>query len=84
LFLAISSTVEIQVHQKTHDTLKSYRSAIYLGIGISALAVLTSVVFIITEHRNHKHEAALLELSETAETGETLISEKPQEHKASP
>ncbi|QBM90934.1 MFS transporter, DHA2 family, multidrug resistance protein [Metschnikowia aff. pulcherrima] len=83
LFLAISSTVEIQVHEKTHDTLKSYRSAIYLGIGISALAVLTSVVFIITEHRNHKHEAALLELSETAETGETLISEKPQEHKAS-
>lgn len=51
LFLAISSTVEVEVKEKTGDTLRSYRSAVYLGVGISALAVMASVVLIITEHK---------------------------------
>lgn len=54
LFLAISSTAEMEILEKTGNELQSYRAAVYFGVGISGLAVLTSIVFIITEHRNHK------------------------------
>ncbi|OBA21068.1 major facilitator superfamily MFS-1 [Metschnikowia bicuspidata var. bicuspidata NRRL YB-4993] len=57
LFLAMSSTVEVQVKEKTGDMLPSYRGAMYLGVGVSALAVVFSVVFVITEARSHKREA---------------------------
>lgn len=55
LFLAISSTVEVEVLKNTGNELQSYRAATYFGIGISGLAVLVSIVFVITEHINH-HE----------------------------
>ncbi|SGZ52106.1 CIC11C00000004218 [Sungouiella intermedia] len=55
LFLAIGSTVEVQMYARTADYLKSYRATVYLGIGISAMAVLFSIVFIVTEHGKH-HE----------------------------
>lgn len=50
LFLAIGSSAEIITLAKTGSVLTSYRAAAYLGIGISALAVVFSVVFIVTEH----------------------------------
>lgn len=49
-YLGVSSTVEIEVYKKTNDTLKSYRAPEYFGIGVSALAVLVSIIFIITQH----------------------------------
>lgn len=49
-FLGVSSTVEIEVFNKTNDVLKSYRAAEYFGIGVGALAVLVSIVFITTQH----------------------------------
>lgn len=71
LFLAVSSTIEIEVKEKTGDTLKSYRSAIYLGAGIAGLAVLFAVVFIFAEHSEAGKEADLstsdIELRETVE-----------------
>lgn len=74
LFLAAASTVEIEVHKKTHDTLQSYRGAMYLGIGVSGLAVVFAIVFMITEHRTHRHEAML----ETTETTETVVVESSE------
>lgn len=52
LFLAIGSTVEIEVFEKTNDTLQSYRAAAYFGTGIAALSVVISIIFIFTEHGN--------------------------------
>lgn len=56
LFLAMSSTVEIQTLEHTGSVLESYRGAAYLGIGISGLAVVFSVVFVVTEHGKHHVE----------------------------
>lgn len=56
LFLAISSTAEIEVYEKTNDILTSYRAAAYFGIGIAALAVLVSIVFIVVEHGKYNTE----------------------------
>ena len=53
-FLAVASTVEIEVHKRNNDVLSSYRSAVYLGVGIAGLAVLVAVVFIFVEHGEHK------------------------------
>lgn len=53
LFLAISSTVEIQTLARSNSVLQSYRGAAYFGIGVAALAVLFSLVFIATEHGKH-------------------------------
>lgn len=53
LFLAISSTVELQILAKSGSTLDSYRAAAYFGVGVAGLAVLFSLVFIATEHGKH-------------------------------
>lgn len=49
LFLAMASTPETEVFTRTGSTLAGYRAAVYLGVGISGLAVAISVVFIILE-----------------------------------
>ncbi|GEQ68259.1 hypothetical protein JCM33374_g1926 [Metschnikowia sp. JCM 33374] len=76
LFLAMSSTVQIKVYKNTGNTLKSYRGSMYLGIGVSALAVVVSIVFIITEHRAHRREVSGIEISEVSGVSEIEISKE--------
>ncbi|CUM64783.1 uncharacterized protein PRCAT00002394001 [Priceomyces carsonii] len=52
LFLAIASTVESQVLQRTGDELKSYRSAINMGTGVAGLSVLFSLIFIFIQRND--------------------------------
>lgn len=78
LFLAVSSTVEMEVLRKTDDILQSYRAAIYLGIGLSGLAVVFSIVFIICELRETAEERA-----KEIEELEREVPSDPEEEKLS-
>ncbi|CAN3356682.1 aminotriazole resistance protein [Diutina catenulata] len=46
IFLAMSSTVEIETLKNTQDTLKAFHGALYFSIGVAALGVLFAAVFI--------------------------------------
>lgn len=45
-FLALASNIEVETHNPQVDIIYSYRNAAYFGIGISAIGVLLSFVFI--------------------------------------
>lgn len=49
LYLAVSSSAEIEVFNRNGNTLLSYRAAIYVGVGVAALAVVAAVGYIIIE-----------------------------------
>lgn len=49
-FLALSLTVEHQIYTQTGSLLKSYRAAMYFGIGVAFLGILSAILFIISEH----------------------------------
>lgn len=56
--LGFAGTVEVQVNNGGKDILKGYRGALYMGIGLSCLAVATSLIFKYTELRKeYKREA---------------------------
>ncbi|WEJ94277.1 multidrug-resistance type transporter aminotriazole resistance [Yamadazyma tenuis] len=47
LFLSLASNIEVETYKKVHSSIKSYRNAIYFGIGISGLGVLLAFAFIL-------------------------------------
>lgn len=50
LFLGMASTVEIEVRKHEHlGELQCYRAAVYFGIGIAAVGVLFSLVFVASQ-----------------------------------
>ncbi len=49
--LGIAGTVESHVNNGGQDLLKGYRGALYAGIGLSGMAVLLSLLFVISEGR---------------------------------
>jgi len=65
LFLGIASTVEIETMQQYHSTLKSYRAAIYMGIGVAFLGVLFAIIFIIAQHTKKDPDPELIVVKET-------------------
>ncbi|KAH6607126.1 drug resistance [Trichoderma cornu-damae] len=56
--LGIAGTVESQISPGTaeQELLKGYRSALYVGIGLSGLGVLVATLFIVDENRRHVQE----------------------------
>lgn len=56
--VGIAGTVETHVNnggQTVQDELRGYRGAMYVGIGLSGLGVLTSVLFLLKMRRREKH-----------------------------
>lgn len=49
--LGIAGTVESNVNEKGQNLLRGYRGALYAGIGLSGMAILLSLVFMISEGR---------------------------------
>lgn len=56
--LGIAGTVQTQISTGTteKELLRGYRSAFYVGIGLSGLGVAVATLFIIHEHRRHIRE----------------------------
>lgn len=68
LFLGIASTVEIQTMQHHHNTLKSYRAAIYMGIGVAFLGVLFAIIFIVAQHTKNDPDPEITVVKEPSIT----------------
>ena len=49
--LGIAGTVESKVNDGGQDILKGYRGALYAGIGLSGMAILLSLLFVVSEGR---------------------------------
>lgn len=54
LVLGISSTAEIESIKRHGDILRSYRAAVYLGIGVAAVGVACAIVFVILQKRGSR------------------------------
>ncbi|CCH46361.1 Drug resistance protein [Wickerhamomyces ciferrii] len=46
--LGIASSAEVEIKTKTGELLKAYRAALYVGIGLAAISVIFSVVFVVS------------------------------------
>lgn len=49
--LGIAGTVESNVNERGQELLRGYRGALYAGIGLSGMAILLSLVFVLSEGR---------------------------------
>ena len=47
--LGIAGTVESKVNNEGQDLLKGYRGALYAAIGLSGMAILLSLLFVVSE-----------------------------------
>ncbi|CCH45779.1 Drug resistance protein [Wickerhamomyces ciferrii] len=48
--LGIAATAEVQIYEKTSDLLKSYRAAMYVGIGFAVAAILLNIVQVMVSY----------------------------------
>lgn len=55
--LGIAGTVEVHVDRDGQDVLRGYRGAWYAAVGLSAIGVLLSLVFIFDERKRIGHQA---------------------------
>ncbi|CAM9016191.1 unnamed protein product [Wickerhamomyces anomalus] len=48
--LGFAGTAETKIFAKTHDLLKSYRAAMYVGVGLASISILLAIVLVICSY----------------------------------
>lgn len=66
--LGFAGTVDSQLNDGGKDVLRGYRGALYMGVGLSGLAVVVALIFCFVErHRSKASEKTAQETSQTQE-----------------